>query len=165
VQVVEVVVEVVEPVLKGQHASLLDDVCIGDREPVAVPALLELLVIAPGIERVGGKVQVELLPLAVQVGRSRPGLDDGIPLARAPELDVGIAHDRVDVYRAILLARAARVRVVLNGDDRCVPFRQRLSRRSGGGRRRSRERGPDQTDRDEPRSHRSWRDSMHRRQC
>ena len=136
VRVVEVVEGVEEPVLERELARIAGvgrDVGIdGGRGPGGQPARPPL-VVATGIERVAGEVEVILVPVD-EVARRRPDLDEIGSTPRTAQRDSGLVEEHVDVGRNVRLAGTALFRLIDEANDRGVELRQvRLGVRSGGG--------------------------------
>ena len=128
VRVVEVVEGVEEPVLERQLAGIAGvgrDVGIDGRRGPGGQATSPPLVVATGIERVAGEVEVILVPVD-EVARRRPDLDEIGSTPRAAQRDRGLVEEHVDVGRNVRLAGAALLGLIDEADDRSV-FRGKRS--------------------------------------
>ena len=119
------------------------------RLAVAVPFLPQLLVVAAGLERVAGEVEVVALRLAVEIGRGRRRFDGA---ARPVQRDVGVSEDGVDRERPVRLAVAAFVGLLLEGEDRRIAVGQPLVGGGGAERGRHKEAGQEEAERGYPRA-------------
>ena len=99
VRVVEVVERVEEPVLErelARVAGIAGDVGVDRRLAPGGEPSAPALVVASGIERVAGEVEVVLVPV-VEIRRLRPDLDEVGAVPRPPQRDGRITEEHVDV--------------------------------------------------------------------
>ena len=120
VRVVEVVERVEEPVLERELprvAGIPGEVGVDRRfAPCGEPSA-PALVVASGIERVAGEVEVVLVPVA-EIRRLRPDLDEVGAVPRPPQRDGRITEEDVDVEWVVGAPRAALHRLLHEPHDR-----------------------------------------------
>ena len=150
VRVVPVVEDVEEPVLKGELpgvGGLCRDMRVDRRfRPLRDPPF-PALVVAPGIERIAGEVEVVLVAGRREIARRRRDLHE-VAAPRSAERDGRLVEERVDVDRDVRLPGTALVGLRNEPHVRCVALRERLLVLSGSRRGRRRDererRGEDQ---------------------
>ena len=135
VLVVEVVEDVVEPVLERQPsgiARLLRDVRVHRVRRPGTDALEPVLVTARAGDRVPRQIDVVLERAVVEVGRGRCAADPAVPpVGTVEERHVGSTEDDVDEHRPVRLTRSADPSLLLEGDHRAVAIRELLLARDG----------------------------------
>ena len=122
VRVVEVVEGVEEPVLQRELAGVAGirrDVGVHRRLGALRHATRPLLVVAAGVERVAGEVEVVLVAV-VKIRGLRRDLDEVGAVPGTAQRDGRLVEEHVDVGRDVGLPRAALLRLVDEANDRGV---------------------------------------------
>ncbi len=123
VRVVEIVERVEEPVLEGELPGVTGirrDVRVHGRRRAARETPRPELVVAPGVERVAGKVEVVLVAVD-EVARRRSDLDEIRRPPGAAQRHGRLVEEHVDVGRDVGLPRAALHGLIDEADNRCEP--------------------------------------------
>ncbi len=126
VQVVPLVEDVEEPVLERELARMRGvghDVCVGRGVPLGTEVLLPVQVVAAGLERVAGEVEVVAPEPAAEIRGARCNLDEVVPPGSA-QRNRRLAEDGVDVDRHIVQPRATVFAADDEAHDGRVPVRQ-----------------------------------------